>query len=153
MSLPRLNSLDDQAKPWRVGSVASSISELPVYHEYHMHINVLKWTGVIVLLSLTAASLGITSSVYKMDRMQWNSTDCIKIQEQPNLNQTLCSYIKSFRLPNEYYVTVCRYGNRTLIDIRQCLHQKRIIKGVSLSVRQWTYMAAIRRHITSAIPQ
>ena len=76
MSLPRLNSLDDQAKPWRVGSVASSILEL--YHEYHMHINVLKWTGVIVLLSLTAVTLGITSSVYKMDRMQWNSTDCIK---------------------------------------------------------------------------
>ena len=39
MSLPRLNSLDDQAKRWRVGSVASRISEL--YHEYHMHINVL----------------------------------------------------------------------------------------------------------------
>ena len=151
MSLPRLNSLDDQAKRWRVGSVASSISEL--YHEYHMHINVLKWTGVIVLLSLTAASLGITSSVYKMDRMHWNSTDCIKIQEQPNLNQTLCSYIKSFRLPSEYYVTVCRYGNRTLIDMRQFLHQKPTIKGVSLSVRQWTYMTAIRRHITSAIPQ
>ena len=52
------------------------------------------------------------------------STDCIKIQEQPNLNQTLCSYIKSFRLPSEYYVTVCRYGNRTLIDIHQLLHQK-----------------------------
>jgi hypothetical protein len=65
----------------------------------------------------------ITSSVYKMDRMHWNSTDCIKIQEQPNLNQTLCSYIKSFRLPNEYYVTVCRYGNRTLIDIRQFLNR------------------------------
>ena len=118
-----------------------------------MHINVLKWTGVIVLLSLTAAALGITSSVYKMDRMQWNSTDCIKIQEQANLNQTLCSYIKSFRLPNEYYVTVCRYGSRTLIDIRQFLHQKRIIKGVSLSVRQWIYMTAIRWDITSAIPQ
>ena len=151
MSLPRLNSLDDQAKPWRVGSVASSIPEL--YHEYHMHINVLKWTGVIVLLSLTAAALGITSSVYKMDRMQWNSTNCIKIQEQANLNQTLCSYIKSFRLPNEYYVTVCRYGSRTLIDIRQFLHQKRIIKGISLSVRQWIYMTAIRWDITSAIPQ
>ena len=94
MPLPRLNSLDDQAKRWRVGSVASSISEL--YHEYQMHINVLKLTGVIVLLSLTAASLGITSSVYKMDRMHWNSTDCIKIQEQPNLNQTLCSTLSRF---------------------------------------------------------
>jgi hypothetical protein len=99
MSLLRLNSFDDHAMRWRVGSVASSVPEL--YHEYHIHINVLKWTGVIVLLSLTAAALRITSSLYKMDRMQWNSTDCIKIQEQPNLNQTLCSYIKSFRFPNE----------------------------------------------------
>ena len=151
MSLPHLNSFDDLPGRFRVNTVASSLSNL--YHQYDIHINVLKWTGIIVMMSLTAATLGITNNLYQLEKVHWNSTDCIKIQEQPNFNQTLCSYIKPFRLPNEYYVTVCKYGNRTLIDIRQYLNQRPTIKGVSLSTRQWTYLMTIRHHITRAIPQ
>ena len=92
MPLQSLNSLDDQPKQLRMGSISSSISEL--YHQYHMHINVLKWTGVIVLLGLTASTLGVSSNLFHMEKSYWNEYDCIRIHGQPNFNQTLCFNIR-----------------------------------------------------------
>ena len=92
-----------------------------------MHINVLKWTGVIVLLDLTTYTLGVSSNLFHMEKSYWNESDCIRIHGQPNFNQTLFTYT-SFRLPQEYYATVCKYGNRTILDIRQFLNLKPSIK-------------------------
>jgi hypothetical protein len=119
MSLQSLNYLDDQPKQLRMGSISSSISEL--FHQYHMHINVLKWTGVIVLLGLTTSTLGVSSNLFHMEKSHWNESDRIRNRGQPNFNQTLCLHIRLFRLPQEYYATgtVCKYGNRTILDIRQ----------------------------------
>jgi hypothetical protein len=66
MSLQSLNSLDDQHKQLRMDSISSIKSEL--YHQYHMHINVLKWTGVIVLLGLIASTLGVSSNLFHMEK-------------------------------------------------------------------------------------
>jgi NurA-like 5'-3' nuclease len=66
MSLQSLNSLDDQPKKLRMGSISSIRSEL--YHQYHMHINVMKWTGVIVLLGLTTSTLGVSSNLFHMEK-------------------------------------------------------------------------------------
>jgi hypothetical protein len=151
MSLQSLNSLDDQPKQLRMGSISSSISEL--YHQYHMHINVLKWTGIIVLLGLTTSTLGVSSNLFHMEKSYWNESDCIRIHGQPNFNQRLCSHIRSFRLPQEYYATVCKYGNRTILDIRQFLNLKPSIKWISLSITQWSYLLSIRQHITRAMYQ
>ena len=118
-----------------------------------MHINVLKWTGVIVLLGLTASTLGVSSNLFHMEKSYWNESECIRIHEQPNFNQTLCSHIRSFRLPHEYYATVCKYRNRTILDIRQFLNLKPNIKGISLSITQWSYLLSIRQHITRAMYQ
>ena len=151
MSLQSLNSLDDQPKQLRMDSISSSISEL--YHQYHMHINVLKWTGVIVLLGLTASTLGVSSNLLNMEKSYWNESDCIRIHGQPNFNQTLCSHIRPFRLPHEYYATVCKYENRKILDIRQFLNLKPSLKGISLSITQRSYLLSIRQHITRAMYQ
>jgi hypothetical protein len=107
-------------------SISSSISEL--FHQYHMHINVLKWTGVIVLLGLTTSTVGVSSNFFHMEKSHWNESDCIRNRGQPNFNQTLCLHIRLFRLPQEYYATICKYGNRIILDIRQCLNLKQSIK-------------------------
>ena len=86
MSLPRLNSFQDHPERMGVRSASSHLSEL--YHQYDIHMNVLKWTGVIVLFGLTASTLGVTSNLYKFERSHWNAFDCINIQEQPNFNST-----------------------------------------------------------------
>ena len=151
MSLQSLNSLDVHPKQLRMDSISSSISEL--FHQYHMHINVLKWTGVIVLLGLTASTLGVSSNLFHMEKWCWNESDCIRIHGQPNFNQTLCSHIRSFQLPREYYATVCKYGNRTILDNRQFLNLKPSIKWISLSITQWSYLLPIRQHITRAMYQ
>ena len=107
--------------------------------------------GVIVLLGLTASTLGITSNLYSMEKSHWNVSDCKKIHHQPSFNQTLCSYIKLFQLPDEYFVTVCKYNGRILLDIRQFLNRHATWKGISLSMTQWNYILSIRHHITKAI--
>lgn len=53
MSLPRVDSLDSIAQHTRT----SSLSDI-----YEIHINILKWTGVVILLALTASTLGVTSN-------------------------------------------------------------------------------------------
>jgi hypothetical protein len=59
-----VNSSDDQPKQLRMGSISSSISEL--YHQCHIHINVLKWTGVIMLLGLTTSTLGVREILFML---------------------------------------------------------------------------------------
>jgi hypothetical protein len=151
LSLQSLNYLDDHPKQLRMDSISFSISEL--FHQYHMHVNVLKWTGVIVLLGLTTSTLGVSSNLFHMEKSYWNESECIRIHGQQNFNQTLCSHIRSFRLPQEYYPTVCKYGNRTILDNRQFLDLKSSIKWISLFITQWSYLLSIRQHITRAMYQ
>ena len=106
-----------------------------------------------MLLGLTASTLGVSSNLFHMEKSYWNESECIRIHGQPNFNQTLCSHIRSFRLPQEYYATVCTYGNRTILDISQFLNLKPSIKGISLSITQWSYLLSIRQHITRAMYQ
>ena len=151
MSLPRVNSID--ILPYhhvRGNSVTSSLYNL--YNQYEIHINILKWTGVIVLFCVTASTLGVTSNLYIKEKSH-NGTDCIKIYQSPQLNSSLCSYIETFRLPSDYFLTVCKYQSSTIIDIRQFLNNKPSIRGISLTSNQWTYIQSIRQHITRALHQ
>lgn len=71
-------------------------------------------TGIVILLSLLNASVILTNSVYEMEKVHYSS-DCIQLSatketsEFQTWNDTLCSYMKSFKLAVEYYVTVCLY--------------------------------------------
>jgi len=58
MSLPRVDSLDYIAQHVRTSSLSD------IYNQYEIDINILKWTGVVVLLALTASTLGVTSNLY-----------------------------------------------------------------------------------------
>lgn len=146
MSHTRINSISPQ------NSVTSSLMNM--YHQYEIHINVLKWTGVIVLFIFTASTLWITGSLYlssNMSKHNMNVSNYDINEQNLTFNQSLCSYIKHFRLPGEFMLTVCEYNKRTIIDIRQFLNNKPTIKGISLSQRQWDYLRSIIQYITRVI--
>ncbi|CAC5369825.1 unnamed protein product [Mytilus coruscus] len=103
----------------------------------------LKWTGVVVILILSASTLWITCGVYESSKHNTNMTDYIKIDQNFDFNQSLCSFIRHFGLPGEFVLTTCEYNSRTIIDVRQFLNHKPTIKGISLTLIQWNYLTSI----------
>ncbi|CAC5368666.1 unnamed protein product [Mytilus coruscus] len=96
----------------RLASVRSGLSS--IYRNYDFHLSLVKMTGSVVLLSLLSASLVLTNSMYQIEKANVrNRSECITSQApedtQTQSNNTLCSYLKPFQLPGEYFVTVCLY--------------------------------------------
>ena len=131
-------------------SIASSLSSL--YEKYNIHINILKWTGVVVLLAMMSTSLAITSNMTRNSFQ--NSSDCIKItttSDDRRFNDTLCKYIKTFDLPEQYKLSVCSYQQQVRIDIRYFIGDKATIRGIHLNKLQWAYLQRLTPHINSAV--
>ena len=86
------------------------------------------------MVALTSTSLAFTSALKKKEY-----TDCMKIlttESTPDLNGTLCDYIKQYALPNDYYVTVCSYQDLVKLDVRKFIGRKATIKGITMNVNQ-----------------
>lgn len=127
-------------------SVRSSVSSL--YRNYDFHLDVLKLTGVVVLLSIMAATLGLV--------VHWIpcqcETDCIKLKTtRPLLNDSACTYVKQFDLPEYYVVTVCTYEERVRVDVRKFIGGQPTILGYFLSTEQWNHLKRLTSRIDSAI--
>jgi len=147
MSLPRVDSLDSIAQHVSTSSLSN------IYNQYEMHINILKWTGVVVLLALTASTLGVTSNLYTSENPHHNESDYIKKYPSQPFNSSLCSYIKPFQLPNAYFLTLCKYKASTIVDIRQFLNNKPTVRGIALTSNQLNYLLSIKQHVSRAIYQ
>ena len=113
-------------------SIVSNLSSL--YEQYNIHITILKWTGVIVLLTVMTISLAITSNAANYsDKLK---SDCLRITtplfEEINkeLNETLCQHITQFDLTEQHKVTVCLYQQQIRIDIRYFIGNKTTIRGI-----------------------
>ena len=130
----------------RRSSIASSLAT--IYEQYSVHFSIIKWVGVLVMVALTSTSLAFTSDLKKKEY-----TDCMKImttESTPDLNGTLCNYIKQFALPNDYYVTVCSYQGLVKLDVRKFIGRKATIKGIAMNVNQWNYLQRLVPRINSA---
>ena len=78
-------------------SIASSLET--IYEQCNVHFSIIKWVGVFVMVALTSTSLAFTSDLKKKE-----FTDCTKIlttDSTPDLNGTLCDYIKLCSLSND----------------------------------------------------
>jgi len=89
-------------------------------------------------------------------KVKRNSSDCIKLATIPvtidqQFNSTLCSYMKQFEMPREYYVTVCVYQKEVRIDFRQFINGQPTIKGLYFDVRQWSYLKRLVPNIDTTI--
>jgi hypothetical protein len=100
MSLTRLNSIESEmyrGTTLRRSSIASSLAT--IYEQYNVHFSIIKWVGEFVMVALTSTSLVFTSDLKKKE-----FTNCMKIlttESTPDLNGTLCDYIKQYSLSND----------------------------------------------------
>ena len=100
MSLPRLNSIESEmyrGTTLRRYSIAFSLAT--IYEQYNVHFSIIKWVGVFFMVAMTLTSLAFTSELKKKE-----CTDCMNIlttESTPDLNGTLCDYIKQCALPND----------------------------------------------------
>lgn len=81
----------------RRSSIASSLAT--IYEQYNVHFSIIKWVGVLVMVAMTLTSLAFTSELKKKE-----FTACMNIlttESTPDLNGTLCDYIKQCALPND----------------------------------------------------
>lgn len=96
---------------FRNSRLASSLSSL--YKNYDFHLDIVKITGVLVLLSLMSVTLAITNNLHVCESKNCTS-DCIKIstlqvETNQQFNSTLCSFTNQWSLPQEYRVSLCLY--------------------------------------------
>jgi len=89
-------------------------------------------------IKLTACKNKITR--FLLQRSHWNASDCIKIQEQPNFNSTLCK-LNSTSNPID--------GLR--LDIRLFINNKLTIRGIFLTMDQCTCNQSIKQHIATVM--
>ena len=113
-------------------SIVSGLSSL--YDRYTIHINILKWTGVVVLLALTSTSIAVTSSTART-----------------SANDTLCSYVKHYDLTEQYKVTVCLYSQKVSIAIRKFVNGKAVANGILMKKVDWKYLQHLVPYVNSAV--
>ena len=132
-------------------SLASDMAS--IYEKYSMHIDVIKWTAVVVILALMSTSVAVTSGMSR--RLPKNNTDCKKITIDYGssgvvINKTTCGYLKQFDLPGYYKVTVCSFQKQVWIDIGHFKDFKQN-NGVLLNAKQWRYIQRLRTTINDAV--
>lgn len=138
---------------FRTSRLGSSLSSL--YQNYDFHLDIVKITGVLVLLSLMSATLAITNNLHVCESRQ-NVSDCIKITTKPydidrQYNSSLCDYVRQFDLPQQYRATVCLYEKEVRIDFRLFMNGHPTIKGLYFNTRQWKYLKRLVPHIDKSI--
>ena len=124
-------------------SLTSSVDSF--VDRFKLHLAIVKWTGALVLLSLTITTVSVVSRMHTCPV----NYDCIRISSPPisEFNSTLCTYVDQYELPEHYYVSVCRYDGKVRIDIRQFLNDQ----GVTLSLAQYDYLQRLQSHIRRSI--
>jgi hypothetical protein len=116
-------------------------SKNSMYYKYGTHINIMKWSGSIVMFELVASKLGILSS-WKKQKIPRES-NCIKYayktMEIVN-NKTTCDYVKAYDILHGCHISVCKLRGKIGIDF--CLFNGEIptTKSLFLNTRQWNYL-------------
>ena len=127
-------------------------SKNSMYYKYGTHINILKWSGSIVMFALVASTLGILSS-WKKQKIS-SESDCIKIayktMEIAN-NKTTCDYIKTYDILHGCHISVCKLRDKIGVDFRLFNGDTPTTKGLFINMKQWNYLQRIIPHITKTI--
>ena len=101
------------------------------------------------MVAMTLTSLAFTSELKKKE-----FTDCMNIlttESTPDLNGTLCDYIKQCALPKDQYVTVFSHQGLVKLDVRKFIGRKATVKGIAMNANQWNYLQRLVPRIDSAM--
>ena len=109
------------------------------------HLTIIKWIGVILILSTCALPGVVLISV----------THCppeVKpVDVNPNLNQTACVYVKQYSLRHNTFATVCNMDGQVFMDIRRFVNGSATHIGIQLSMTQWLSLKQITPQIDQGI--
>ncbi|OOZ21251.1 hypothetical protein BOW31_12875 [Solemya velum gill symbiont] len=112
------------------------------------HLNVVKWIGVGLVLVTIVTPISIGLSTCRVNR----PLDCeMKIDVEPNLNRTLCTYVKQYHLRGGTYVTVCNHSGEMILDVRRFVNGTATILGIPLTLRQWLILKQLTPEIDRAV--
>ena len=75
----------------------------------------------------------------------------IPVSEDSDTNQTLCVYLKQFRLSENKRVSVCAIEDAVRVDIRIFYNNHASIRGIWLNVSEWRTLLRLWGSIQSAI--
>ena len=106
------------------------------------------------MLVMMTVTLAITEISYKKGINL--EQDYIKLHHSEQIHQynhSLCDFIKQFKIPDTYNVTICLYQDEVVVDIRQFINEKETIKGVQINTRQWKYIQQIIPYINKTIDE
>ena len=119
------------------GSLPKLSSSNSLYDRFNTQRRILKWTGTFTMLVMMTVTLAITEISYKKGINL--EQDYIKLHHSEQIHQynhRLCDFIKQFKIPDTYNVTICLYQDEVVVDIRQFINEKETIKGVQINTRQ-----------------
>ena len=75
----------------------------------------------------------------------------IPVSEDSDINQTLCVYLKQFRLSENKRVSVCAIEDAVRVDIRIFYNNHASIRGIWLNVSEWRTLLRLWGSIQSAM--
>ena len=75
----------------------------------------------------------------------------IPVSEDSDTNQTLCVYLKQFRLSENKRVSVCAIEDAVCVDIRIFYNNHASIRGIWLNVSEWRTLLRLWGSIQSAM--
>ena len=136
------------------GSLPTLSNSNSLYDRFNTQRRILKWIGTFTMLVMIAVTFAITEISYKKGINL--KPDCINLHHSEQMhkyNHSLCEFIKQFEIPDTYYVTICLYQDEVVVDIRQFINGKEIIKGVQINTRQWKYIQHIIPYINKTIDE
>ena len=85
-----------------------------IYHNFYR--NLLKMTGILIIASLTSATIGLTVNTTNPSTTSFQPLNKGNLQVERNL--TVCETIKTFNLSQDIHLTICRYGQSDPIYIK-----------------------------------
>ena len=75
----------------------------------------------------------------------------IPVSEDSDINQTLCVYLKQFRLSENKRVSVCAIEDAIRVDIRIFYNNHASIRGIWLDVSEWRTLLRLWGSIQTAM--
>ena len=80
-----------------------------------------------------------------------DANETIRVSEDSDINQTLCVYLKQFRLSENKRVSVCAIEDAIRVDIRIFYNNHASIRGIWLNVSEWRTLLRLWGSIQSAM--
>ena len=116
--------------------------------KYKTHFNIMKLTGVVSMILILSASLGISVSNLKCDvptkeTVKYNAFYATLNTTDTALNFSSCDLLTSYDLPDDFVVSLCKRKMGIEVDLRRYTNKTPTLDGVTLNYRQWEYLYRI----------